>query len=135
MKIDPKWLTGFVDAKDCFSITNHEDDKFIFEFRITVPEKDIQLLYAIKKFFGYGFVEQKEQLFSYRINKLETVFKVIIPFFERNQLLTKKKMDFLAFRDAILEIKKEKNSPQLSEESLARIEKIRTKIENNHSLV
>ena len=135
MKIDQKWLTGFVDAKNCFLVKNVTRQKVDLEFQILLHEKDIQLLYAIKKFFGYGFVGKQHENgdFFYCINKLDTLHKVIVPFFEKNQLLTKKKIDFLAFRDIVLEIKKEKNNLLLQEESLERISKIKKKIDRNFS--
>jgi LAGLIDADG endonuclease len=135
MEIDKKWLVGFVDSKDCFVIKNNSINGLFLEFKISLWEKDIQLLYAIKKFFKYGSVEKEDDFFTYRINEINTLFNVIIPFFEKNKLLTKKKLDFLAFRDAILITKKEKNENGFDEDSLNRINKIEKKVKNNKSFV
>lgn len=133
MKINDKWLTGFVDGKDCFFVEVISEEKVKLAFKVILESEDVQLLYAIKKFFGYGYIEQANEQSYYQIDKLETLAKVIIPFFEKNLLLTKKKLDFLMFRDVVLILKKEKNLHGLDQDSFDKVSKIETKIRKNQS--
>lgn len=133
MRIDDKWLTGFVDGKDCFFVIVTSAKDVTLKFTIMLRNEDIQLLYAIKKFFGYGHIEQTKEHSYYQIDKLETLALVVVPFFERNALLTKKKLDFLMFRDAVLILKKEKNESGLEQDSFDKIRKIETKIKHHQN--
>lgn len=57
-KLDPNWVTGFVEAECCFSVIIEISDilkrKVRISFEINLHEKDI--LYKIKSFFGVGAV-------------------------------------------------------------------------------
>jgi hypothetical protein len=54
-KLDPSWVTGFVDAEGCFSIiieiTNPLKWKVRTSFERNLHEKDAEILYKIKSFF------------------------------------------------------------------------------------
>jgi hypothetical protein len=138
MKIDEKWLSGFVDGEGCFYVgINKSNDlkvgyQILPEFRIIQHKRDIELLHAIKKFFGYGSIvsnkSKTSSIFEYRIRKFENLRDVIIPFFTKNPLLTKKKFDFLSFRDVIMIIDSKKH---LEKEGLNRIIRIKEKMNRN----
>jgi hypothetical protein len=109
MKLQPYWVTGFVDGEGTFyvGINPHQEMtagyQVLPEFRIVQHQKDIQLLYALKNFFGCGVVRKNhDDRYELRIRKLETLSKVIVPFFEKHSLQTQKKYDFLSFRKIIL---------------------------------
>lgn len=58
-KLNPNWLTGFVDAEGCFSIIieiSNSLTKVKTSFEINLHEKDKDILYKIKSFFGVGAV-------------------------------------------------------------------------------
>ena len=108
MKLHPYWITGFVDGEGTFyvGITRHPEMsvgyQILPEFRIVQHEKDIQLLYALKSFFQCGVVRVNHgDRYELRVRKLESLTTVIIPFFEKYPLNSKKKFDFLKFRKVI----------------------------------
>lgn len=119
MKINKNWLVGFVDGEGCFYIgINKSNDlkigyQVLPEFRIVQHKIDVQLLYSIKDFFGHGRVvynkNKGDNIMEYRVRKLDTLLNIIVPFFEKNQLQSKKKLDFLIFRDVVLMMKEGKH--------------------------
>jgi len=124
MKIDTQWLVGFVDGEGYFSIEvtknltliEDQEEQVIPEFRIVQHNRDVKLLYAIKKFFNCGRVisikgsNTKNQIMAYRVCDLNHLFTIIIPFFKRYSLVTYKKFDFYDFASIIeLMIKKVMN--------------------------
>lgn len=141
MKINEKWLTGFVDGEGCFyiGISKSSDLKIGYqilpEFRIIQHKRDIELLYSIKKFFGYGSVvpnkSKSSSVFEYRIRKFENLRNVIIPFFERNSLLTKKKLDFISFRKVVLIME---SGNHLEQSGLDKVIKIKEKMNRNKDI-
>ena len=138
MKINKDWLTGFVDGEGCFYVgINKSSDlkvgyQVLPEFRIIQHERDVELLYSIKNFFGYGSVVKNRscnsKIMEYRIRSIDSLFNVIIPFFERNKLLTKKKLDFIYFRRILLIIKK---GDHLKLDGLEKIREIKDKMNRN----
>jgi len=62
-------------------------------------------LYKIKQFFGCGTIRKNNgDRYCIRFRKFEHLLNVIIPFFVDNQLLTRKKIDFINFRYVIVHI-------------------------------
>ena len=108
MKINPYWVSGFVDGEGTFYVGINRNDtmkvKFqvLPEFRIVQHERDIKLLYALKKYFGVGVVRvNHDTRYELRVRSLEHVNKFIIPHFDKYQLLTQKKFDFIKFKEII----------------------------------
>jgi len=67
------------------------------EFRIVQHEQDIQVLYALKRFFRCGVVRRnRENRYELRIRKLSCLQEVVA-FFERHPLKTRKNADFKKF--------------------------------------
>lgn len=57
-KLDPNWVTGFVDAEGCFSVVIEISEifkrKVRISFEINLHEKDKDILYKIQSFFWCG---------------------------------------------------------------------------------
>ena len=111
-RLNSLWIIGFTDGEGCFHISINKLPKMTLgwqvlpEFRIVQHEKDEQVLYKIKEYFGFGDVKinrtdhhgtRKE----FRVRGLENLNK-IIKFFEGNQLKTSKKKDFEMFSQVII---------------------------------
>ena len=108
MRLDPNWVCGFVDGEGTFyiGINRHSEMtagyQVLPEFRIVQHKRDIQLLHALKKFFGCGVVRQNhDDRYELRIRKLDTLTKIIVPFFKKYDLHTKKRLDFIKFSKII----------------------------------
>ena len=108
MKINPYWVSGFVDGEGTFYVginknnTMKSNFQVLPEFRIVQHEKDINILYALKNFFNSGVVrvnhDTRQEL---RIRSLEHINKYVIPHFNKYELLTQKKFDFIKFKEII----------------------------------
>ena len=108
MKLDPFWVVGFVDGEGCFYVginrnrTMKTGYQVLPEFRIVQHERDVQVLYALKKFFGCGVVRRNhDDRYELRIRKFDCL-KRVVEFFEKYPLKTKKNIDFKKFRRILL---------------------------------
>jgi hypothetical protein len=108
MKLDAQWVVGFVDGEGCFfvGINSHPEMttgyQVLPEFTVVQHKRDIQLLYALKDFFNCGVVRTNhEDRMAYRVRSVEHFREIIIPFFEKHSLKSKKRMDFIRFRKVL----------------------------------
>jgi hypothetical protein len=104
-KLQAQWVVGFVDGEGCFyvGINPHPEMSCQFqvlpEFTVVQHRRDIQLLHALKKFFGCGVVRQNHgDRMAYRVRGLDHLIERIVPFFEKHPLKSKKRVDFARFR-------------------------------------
>src|SRR5687767_3058817 len=111
MKLSAEWITGFVDGEGCFhvGINAHPEMSAGFqvlpEFTIVQHERDVQLLHAIKSYFGCGVVRRNHGVrMAYRVRSKEHLMERIVPFFTQHPLKTKKHLDFLKFRRVLLKM-------------------------------
>ena len=105
MKLETQWIIGFVDANGSFSISvrksNNDHNKYnvLFEFSVTKSNHDINVLYALKSFFGCGLVRSIHGSKSiYYVRECKHLIKNIVPFFEKHTLKTKLNVNFKKFR-------------------------------------
>lgn len=106
-KLDPHWVTGFVDAEGCFSVIIEIPEsskwKVRISFEINLHEKDKYILYKIQSFFGVGAVyhrpDRKKSV--YRVTNVSYIKKVIIPHFVNYPLVSKKGIDFLLWSKVV----------------------------------
>ncbi len=103
MDLSPDWVVGFVDGEGCFFVGIQENPSLktgyqvLPEFRIVQHERDVQVLYALKRFFGCGVVRRNHgDRWELRVRKLSCLLK-IVEFFEKHPLKTKKNVDFKRF--------------------------------------
>nr|YP_010390835.1 LAGLIDADG endonuclease [Fusarium brasilicum]UPX01629.1 LAGLIDADG endonuclease [Fusarium brasilicum]UPX01681.1 LAGLIDADG endonuclease [Fusarium brasilicum]UPX01835.1 LAGLIDADG endonuclease [Fusarium cortaderiae] len=123
-KLDPNWVTGFVDAEGCFStIIEVSEDlkrKVRVSFEINLHEKDEQILVSIKSFFGVGQVYNRsdKKISMYRVTNVNYIKDNIIPHFIEYPLMSKKALDFLLWSKVIEIIL---NKEHLSEEGFLKV--------------
>jgi len=115
MELSPDWIVGFTDGEGCFhvSINRHPEMSVGYqvlpEFVIVQHERDLQVLYALKKFFGCGVVRKNNgDRWCFRIRKLSCIEKVC-GFFSKHPLKTKKNLDFIKFKRIVQKIKEGKH--------------------------
>lgn len=128
-KLEAQWITGFVDGEGCFFIglnTNIQMSvgfQVLPEFVVVQHKRDEQILQALKAFWGCGVVRKNHgDRLCYRVRGLKDIKNIIIPFFEKHSLKTKKKIDFLKFRRVLQLIDKNEH---LKVNGLLIIDKIR----------
>ena len=108
MKLDAQWIVGFVDGEGCFhvGINPHAEMTAGFqvlpEFTVVQHKRDVQVLHALKAFFGCGVVRVNHgDRMAYRVRSQLHLWQIIIPFFAKHPLKTKKNVDFMKFRDVL----------------------------------
>ena len=104
-KLEAQWVVGFVDGEGCFyvGINPHPEMSCQFqvlpEFTVVQHRRDIQLLHALKKFFGCGVVRTNHgERMADRVRGLDHLTERIVPFFEQHPLKSKKRVEFARFR-------------------------------------
>jgi hypothetical protein len=87
-------VSGFVDAEGCFSVIIEISNtkKVRISFEINLHEKDIDILYKIKDFFGVGAIYHRptKKLAVYRVTNVNYIKNYIIPHFYNYPLISKK---------------------------------------------
>jgi hypothetical protein len=128
MELEAGWVTGFVDGEGCFhvAVNSHPEMttgyQVLPEFTVVQHERDVQVLYALKAYFGCGVVRTNHgDRMAYRVRGKEHLLQVIIPFFEKHPLKSKKHVDFLKFRDVLLMMER---GDHLTEEGITKIREI-----------
>ena len=109
MELDAQWIVGFVDGEGCFhvGINPHPEMATGFqvlpEFTVVQHERDVQVLHALKSYFGCGVVRKNNgDRMAYRVRGHDHLSKSIIPFFEKHPLKSRKQVDFSKFRDIVI---------------------------------
>lgn len=131
-QLQPQWIVGFVDGEGCFHIGITRNQKnpelkkvqqILPEFTVVQHQSDIQILYALKAYFGCGVVRKNNgDRMCYRVRGRAHLRDIILPFFEKHKLKTKKRVQFEKFRDVVLLMCKDEH---LLPEGVEKIEKIR----------
>ena len=105
MKLDPQWIAGFVDGEGCFhvGINPHKEMtagyQVLPEFTVVQHQRDVQVLQALKSYFGCGVVRSNHgDRMAYRVRGLKDLNERIVPFFIEHPLKTKKNVEFIKFR-------------------------------------
>lgn len=129
MDLNAQWIVGFVDGEGCFHIGINQNQtmklgvQVLPEFTVVQHEVDLQVLYALKDYFGCGVVRKNHGTrFCYRVRGQENLLQRIVPFFEKHQLKTRKRVDFAKFRKVVLLMEKEEH---LNPDGLEQIVKLK----------
>ena len=135
MDLNAQWIVGFVDGEGCFHIGINKNDtmklgvQVLPEFTVVQHEIDEQVLYAFKAYFKCGVVRKNHGTrLSYRVRGQENLLQRIIPFFEKHQLKTRKRVDFQKFRKVILMMEQKDH---LNEDGLEKIRQIKATMNSN----
>jgi len=137
MKLDVEWITGFVDGEGCFNVglNEHSDmttgTQVLPEFTVVQHKRDVQILHALKAHFGCGVVRTNHgDRMAYRVRSLEHLLQIIVPFFMKHPLKTKKRIDFEKFRDVLLLMEA---GEHLTEAGVIRIRQIASQMNRGQS--
>ena len=108
-KINPYWISGFIDGKGCFYIrfSKNKYNKTGWSiqacFHIGLHVKDKDLLKQIKSFFGNtgNIYTSNNNFVIHQVRNLYEIIQVILPHFDKYHLITKTWADFLLFKNII----------------------------------
>lgn len=108
-KLNSQWITGFVDGEGCFYVGLLKNKTMTYgyqiqpEFTVVQHKRDVQLLYALKDHFKCGSVGINHgDRYHWRVKNLSHFISIIIPFFEKHKLKTKRRIEFERFREICL---------------------------------
>jgi hypothetical protein len=137
MRLEPQWIVGFVDGEGCFhvGISEHADMKAGYqvlpEFTVVQHERDVQILHALKDYFGCGVVRSNHgNRMAYRVRGKEHLLERIIPFFEKHELKSKKRVDFQKFRKVVRMMSEDRH---LTSEGIEEIRRIKAQMNRGQS--
>jgi hypothetical protein len=109
LELDAQWIVGFVDGEGCFhvGINPHPEMsagvQVLPEFTVVQHERDVQVLHALKSYFGCGVVRKNNgDRMAFRVRGHENLSKNIVPFFEKHPLKSRKRVDFIKFREIVI---------------------------------
>ena len=122
---NPFFVTGFSDGESCFHLAIGKNSKYKNGyyvnpgFSIVLHEKDKLLLEKIQEFFGgIGTLKNRKGNFiQWRVFSIKDLDK-IIAHFDQYQLVTKKQVDYMLFKEALYLIK---NKEHLTVEGFKKI--------------
>ena len=113
MKLHAEWITGFVDGEGCFHVGINANSEMkagfqvLPEFTVVQHERDVQVLHALKAYFGCGVVRVNHaERMAYRVRSAKHLQQIIVPFFMKHPLKTKKNVDFRKFRQVLLKMER-----------------------------
>ena len=116
MNLNPYWVSGFVDGEGTFYVGINENTTMTIgyqvlpEFRIVQHKRDIKLLYALKNYFNCGMVRiNHDDRYELRVRSIEHINDIVIPHFDKYELNTQKKFDFIKFKKIINLINQKKH--------------------------
>src|SRR5262245_16817116 len=112
--LEAEWITGFVDGEGCFhvGIAVHPGMRMhcqvLPEFTVVQHERDVQLLHALKEFFGCGVVRSNHgDRAAYRVRRRSDLLRTIVPFFLAHPLRSLKRADFELFHRVLTMMEKD----------------------------
>ena len=140
--LNPDYIVGLVDGEGSFTVYIRNPDvlkkvqrrtKAEPRFYIKLIEKDKNILYKLKEFFGCGnvYFQRDKRLnhqncYRYEVANRKDLEDVITPFFQKYQLqLKSKRKDFRIFCDLMKRIKK---GEHLTKSGLRNLYKIKVKM-------
>ena len=106
-QVDPWFITGFTDAEGCFMCNMVKKPKYkagweiqpVFQIKLHV--KDFPVILGIQHSLGnIGTVENNQSTCTFRVRKLKEIIE-LIKFFDKYPLITRKKGDYLLFKQII----------------------------------
>ena len=128
LRLNPEWITGFIDGEGCFhiGISKHNDLRIGYqilpELTVVQHERDLDLLHELRSTMNCGVVRRNHgDRFCWRVRNLKNLSEVIVPFFDKYPLKSKKYLDFLKFKKVVIMMQDGKH---LIEDGFQKISKI-----------
>ena len=134
-RLTPEWIVGFIDGEGCFhvGISRHDDLRSGFqilpELTVVQHQRDLDLLFELRTTMNCGVVRRNHgDRFCWRVRNLKNLSDVIIPFFDKYPLKSKKALDYIKFRKVVMMMQK---GEHLTEDGFSRITAIASEMNRN----
>jgi len=102
IELDPWYVVGLIDGEGGFYVGSNPSQ---VRLRLTIDNVDHDIIKAIRKFFGFGYITIKRQdgqkylpCSQYRVSKYQDIEKLIAFLDEHPPII--KRISYLRFRDA-----------------------------------
>lgn len=128
LELNPYHISGFTQADGSFhvDISKHSSSKLklrvtrVPKLILTQHEDSLELLEAIKNYFGCGYLtyNKKRQEYNYIINSMPKIKEKVIPHFEKYPIKSAKLISYKKFKEVVLMME---NKEHLTVEGLAKI--------------
>jgi len=107
---EPWIISGFTEAEGCFLLIfrKYNQNKLSWQlevnFTINIHSRNINLLKLIQTYFdGLGRIgKERNNCCDYTVSSLDQILTKVIPHFEKYPLLTKKRAEYLLFKEAVI---------------------------------
>ncbi len=126
--LSPDWIVGFVDGEGCFHVGISRQPKMSLgcqvlpELTVVQHRRDIALLHRLRSAMGCGVVRRNhDDRYCWRVRELTSLARVVVPFFERHPLRSRKAVEFRKFARVVRLMVQQAH---LTEEGLSRIRRI-----------
>ncbi len=103
---DANYIVGFVDGEGSFNISFIKRSDYKNSIKISasfyISQKEIEILEWIKNVFGCGTIRDRgDGVFYYEVQDVQCLKKIIIPFFNKYHLRTRKQATFIIFSEIV----------------------------------
>ena len=127
---DANYIVGFVDGEGSFNISFIKRSDYKYNIKISpsfnISQKDKKILEWIQNIFNCGTVRDRgDGVFYYEVQDIQSLKEIIIPFFSKYHLRTKKYTTFKIFSEIVDLIDRGKH---LEKEGILKIYNLREKI-------
>ena len=110
--LTPDYVAGFIDGEGCFSVTVHPHPTVHHATRWLIApcfqayqhRDNVGILEALRNFFGCGRIRAKgpnSSVMTYSVYRRAELESVIVPFFERYPLQSRKHEDFVKWSEVV----------------------------------
>ena len=110
--LTPDYVAGFIDGEGCLSVSIHPHPTIRYGRRWLIApcfqayqhRDNVEILELLRRFFGCGRILPKgpnSSVMTYSVYRRDDLEAVIIPFFDRYPLLSRRNEDFLKFREIV----------------------------------
>ncbi len=117
------WFSGFFDGEGHFgAVRRTKDRSIITSLQIGIRDDDYATLERIQGHFGCGKLHagEKDKL-RWSIQNVDDLYNVVIPFFEMFPLYTKKRQEFLLWKELVRELYLQKQARVVDPERRSRM--------------
>lgn len=130
VRLDARWVSGFVDGEGCFSVSVHRNPhvrrtrgwQLQAAFQVYQHERYRPVLEALADLFGCGAIRSKgptSDVLTYSVWKSSDLYETIVPFFEQSPLIVKDR-DFRLFADIVRRMRRKEHMTESGFEHIVR---------------
>ncbi len=108
-RLHPWYVTGLVEGEGTFSVSFNRRPRLSVgietrpSFSLSLSERDLDLLKALRAFFGCGAIRysRSDRTYKYEVRSIADLARKILPHFERYPLAGAKGEDFRKFAEIV----------------------------------